>query len=291
MNRLVEEVQKLNVLEQALPFAVGAGERLGRPRLLGRVVGLNIWWFQAVPRATRELEARLAGTWAGTASELTHLVLGRGRDPKGPALQVGDYTASAMEINIQGAVETVYLLTQVVSDGQKSLSITIPNSAEETRYRLVQGLVDGFSVIDSRGVITDVVDRATFAPLVLSRCRAVSNTASSTCPSDTEQLRMQLNTQGLSLHCGGKANEGPRWLLEPAWVTLSAGLRPVRPLEPAATPGTSEYRTWVTDQRAGARRSMQEQGVSKHRLLQMLMAGGVENVNLEDVSKLMRGRS
>lgn len=291
--RLREDANKLQVLERPLNLIEKPGEKPGQPRALGRVVAMSIWWFREIPRSSREQDKSRWKQYAGTALEFLNDILGRRtmltqREDVPTDLMAGDYVAFELKVDVHGSEQEVYFLSAIRKEGH-GVNAAIPSSPADTQYRFVQGLIDGFSVMDRDGNVTRYYDRLTYTPMILSRIRIPSERGKGdSCPADTAALRRRLEEEGLHLQCSGRYGAGPMWFLEPSWLAMGSGFRAVDTDMPQITPGTKDFANRLQSLRDRARRDIRSQGIPRHVMLRLMLAGGEANLDLDRVAEILR---
>lgn len=184
-----------------LEIATRRGDLPGYPTVLGRLCSMSLGCFEPLPLKQSLLQKR------GVASGAQFLdsVLGE-RHPKKYGMKEGDYVVISYNVVAGNGSEKVYVLTPVLKGGE---SFRQPSTGDETAWRLVQGLVNGFQVEDTKKSTRKTEFVHPLCPFVLS-CKMV--------------VRKGSNSKGGIPLDGGqvaKAPNSPIYFLEPA-ILLSS---------------------------------------------------------------------
>ncbi len=184
-----------------LEIATRRGDVPGHPTVLGRVSGLSLGAFEPLPLKESLLHKR--GVASG--AQFLRSVLGD-PNPKKYGMQEGDYVVISYNVVAGNGSEKVYALTPVLKGGE---SFRQPSSGEETAFRLVQGLVHGFQVEDTKKSTRKTEIVHPLCPYVLT-CKMIvrkGNSAKGGIPLDGGQV--------------AKAPNAPIYFLEPALLLSS----------------------------------------------------------------------
>lgn len=295
LERLRQDANKLQVIEQPLNLVPNPDGTPGKPKPLGRVIAFSIWWFREIPRSSKDQRESRWKEYAGTGLEFLNDVLGRrtmlARENDTPlGLTTGDYLAFELEVDLLGTTEKVYVLSPVSEPRRGEVMAPLPSSPADTQYRFVQGLVDGFSVEGENGEVRRIYDRLTYSPMILSRIRipAVGRKGDGDgCPADTNAIRQRLEEEGLHLQCSGRFAGGPMWFVEPSWMSIGSGFRALDTDMPQITPGTPEFASRLQALRDRAQREIRSQGIPRHQVLRLMLAGGASNIDLSRVASML----
>lgn len=184
-----------------LEIATRRGEIPGYPTVLGRVSGMSLSMFEPLPLK----EALLHKRGIASAAQFLRSVLGD-PNPKKYGMQEGDHVVISYNVVAGNGSEKVYALTPVLSGGE---SFRQPSSGDETAFRLVQGLVDGFQVEDTKKSTRKTEIVHPLSPYVLT-CKMIVRKGTST-------------KGGIPLDGGqvAKAPNAPIYFLEPATLLSS----------------------------------------------------------------------
>jgi len=180
------------------------GADWGSPQPLGRLTSVQLWYFNAEDGRTRTNT---------TGLDLVNRLLGRDPNKRtvGRGLREGDYIVVSLEVVVPGSAQKhrVFVLTSVNRAG----GVSVPSKADETRYRMAMGIVDGFAVqdLDRAGAPPNRIwDDLAYSPYLLTRNMIRGRRRGSPMP-DTV--------------C--RPSQAEIYYLEPAWMALRKGLLPV----------------------------------------------------------------
>jgi len=171
--RLKEAALGLSLIPQGFDLIPAEGrEPAGRPRVLGRVAAAALWYFQPLRRT--DSTGTITDSFSGSGLEFLAKILGiqspapRRAPRPSRDLKPGEYVVAALEVTVPDVPGThvVYVLVPVSSRGE----VRLPSDVDDTRYRVVQGIMDGVVVEDpATRAHTNLFDDQGFTPLVLSR--------------------------------------------------------------------------------------------------------------------------
>lgn len=289
--RLMDAVSRMQVMEQGFQLKDGNG----RPRILGVVAAASLWYFKEIPRSSRDVKNSPWSQYTGTGVEFLNQLLGWNReadktiripvDNQPMEVANNDWLCIALETELEGTNQTVHLLTPASVSGS-NVDFDTPADSEVTRFRILQGLLDGLAVRRPDGSMLTISDPLASAPLVLSRNFVPRRGKNDTCPSDTTELRESLKAQGITLACGSRAI----WYLEPSWMAMRSGLFPVQPTSPEGVPGTPEFQSWLDSARRRNIERFRDRLMPKRELLQLLLTSGEGGINLDSVARILDTR-
>lgn len=286
--RLMDAVSRMQVIEQGFQLK----DVNGRPRILGVVAAASLWYFREIPRSNRDVKNSPWSTYTGTGVEFLNQILGWNRDLEktiripvdGQPMEIAnnDWLCIALETELEGTTQTVHFLTpaNVTKD---NIEFDTPADSEATRFRMLQGLLDGLAVRRPDGSMLTISDPLASSPLVLSRNFVPRRGKNDTCPADTTELRESLKEQGITLACGSRAI----WYIEPSWMAMRGGLFPISPASPEGVPGTPEFRTWLDSARRRNQERFRDRLMPKRELLQLLLSSGAEGIDLNSVARIL----
>lgn len=287
-DRLLDAVSRMQVMEHGFQLKDGTG----RPRIVGVVAAASLWYFREIPRSSKDARQSPWGQYTGTGAEFLNQILGWGRSPEkaltievdGQRMEVveNDWLCISLEVEFETTTQQVYLLTPAMVS-EKKLVFDLPSSPDDTRYRILQGLLDGVAVRRPQGQMQVITDPLASAPLVLSRNFVPRRGKSDSCPTDTEELRESLQEQGITLACGSRAI----WYLEPSWMAVRNGLFPIAPSSPEGVPGTPQFREWLHAARQRNIERFEKRVMPKRELLQLLLSSGEEGIDLPAVARIL----
>lgn len=199
MNERLKSIVRNRVLIDKpfdLEIATRRGESPGYPTVLGRLSGMSLGTFEPLPLK----QAMLYKRGVANGAQFLQNLLGDPH-PKKYGIKEGDYVVISYNVVAGNGSEKVYVLTPVLKGGE---SFRQPSSADETGWRLVQGIVHGFQVEDTKKASrhTEVVHP--LCPYVLT-CKMVVRKGTAT-------------KGGIPLEGGqvAKAPNNPIYFLEPA---------------------------------------------------------------------------
>jgi len=228
------------------------GADWGSPQPLGRLTSAQLWYFNAEDGRTRTNTAGL---------DLVNRLLGRDPNKRtvGRGLREGDFIVVSLEVVVPGSAQKhrVFVLTPVNRMG----GVSVPSKADETRYRMAMGIVDGFAVqdLDRAGAPPNRIwDDLAYSPYLLTRNMIRGRRRGSPMP-DTV--------------C--RPSQAEIYYLEPAWMALRKGLLPV------------EVATFAEADREGAAEAKVIQGQRKEaegRARQHRSFQGVQPLDSQEVS-------
>lgn len=286
--RLMEAVSRMQVLEHGFRLADGTG----RPRIIGVVAAASLWYFREIPRSSKDVRQSPWSQYTGTGVEFLNQLLGWGRNPEktlrieldGQPMEVAenDWLCVALEIEFETTTQKVHMLAPASIAGGK-LSIDLPSSEEDTRYRILQGLLDGVAVRRPDGSMQVITDPLASSPLVLSRNFVPRRGKGDACPTDTDELRESLLEQGITLACGSRA----LWYLEPSWMAVRNGLFAVQPTTPEEVPGTPQFQAWLHAARQRNAERFEKRVMPRRELLQLLLSSGEQGIDLPAVARIL----
>ena len=256
-------LEKLAAMANSLAVIAEPFQLAGtKPRLLGWVQSLSIWWYREWPGGSGKRRV------PGTALEFVDSMLAWKRWPDRP-----EVVSFVWQIDVRhsDATEPVYVISRVVQGQDGRFRSDVPSSDADTAFRLVQGLLDAVLVVDHEGRERVIVDRLTWSPLLLTRNLVLNRGPGGSCPADTRLTEQELAAQGIRLLCDpGRA----MWFLEPAWMAMGTGFTVLESPDPAAMPGTPAFLQQVERWREEARRRHQAEDLPRQRMLRSMLSGG-----------------
>ncbi len=212
--RLKEIAASLAIIETPFSFLDTSGKGKGvTPLLMGKMSALSLWYYQPLKTSNKQRKKT-----DRNAFQFVQAMLGEeGKGAPYQGVREGEYLVYAYTVQ-NGAdrslADKVYVLTPMLSD----FSVRYPTLPDETNYRMVQGVVDGFVVEDhTRKGRKAVVHHMSYTPFILTRA-----------------LLPNKNTNGIKIQLDGG-------------VIVSPTAKPIYYLEPITTladPGVRLYSTY-----------------------------------------------
>lgn len=167
--RLKEIASCQTVIETPLPLneSMSKAEIPGQPILLGKPTSISLWYYNPLPRDKKRVG------YSGAMDFLNDVLGNNAETTPQQGLRINEYVAYAYNVNYGAIQEKAYLLTPVA----KSYEVRRPTKADETSYRIVQGIVDGMTILDhTKAGRKTIVGQSKQYPYLLTRACAKAKT-------------------------------------------------------------------------------------------------------------------
>jgi len=174
--RLKEAALGLSLIPSGFNLAPPeGGGPAGRPKVLGRVAALGLWFFQPLRRSGATEQA--SRQYEGSGLEFINKILGTAttrdrRRHRRSGYALNEYVVVSLQVQSTETVgeHNIYVLAPVVTAGDEP-GVRVPSTMEDTKYRVVQGILDGLQVEDSRQPDNPIMlcDGQGYTPMLLTR--------------------------------------------------------------------------------------------------------------------------